>query len=370
MDRLQSDDLVRMARRAQPNGLSIIPDSTPVVAFGDLLGARVATLSLNPSRVEFLGTSGLLTGDKARLATRSSLGVDHDRRLSEAQGRAVVEACVTYFGRNPYHKWFRPLDEVLSAALGVSYYDGTACHLDLSQWATDPVWAHLPPGTRQALIAEGAPHLATQLRSGHIRTVVVNGSTVWRELSRAGLVEFEDVAPFTYGARGVSSWLRAGEGLGVRFVGWTLNLQSSPGVRRVDRLALARLLEHAARDGDAASRHLDRTTVRSKAAFVRLLRTWHATSEAATIGDVGTFGRAGVVRLELGSATVVLNADTKRSAVTSFLETVDRRGVDASWRILPNKNGKANKVDFAETGPATAGWYCYVVDGPEGLGTV
>jgi hypothetical protein len=42
--------------------------------------------------------------------------------------------------RNPYRRWFDPLDQALRAAFGVSYYAGTACHLDLVQWATTPVW--------------------------------------------------------------------------------------------------------------------------------------------------------------------------------------------------------------------------------------
>ena len=37
--------------------------------------------------------------------------------------------------RNPY-SWFNPLEALLNAAAGASYYKRSACHLDLVQWAT------------------------------------------------------------------------------------------------------------------------------------------------------------------------------------------------------------------------------------------
>jgi hypothetical protein len=55
----------------------------------------------------------------------------------------VVADCAAYFQRNPYRRWFDPLDELLRAGVGASFYDGTACHLDLVQWATDPVWGQM-----------------------------------------------------------------------------------------------------------------------------------------------------------------------------------------------------------------------------------
>jgi hypothetical protein len=48
------------------------------------------------------------------------------------------QRCNSYFHGNPY-SWFARLEEVLQA-IGASYYEDTACHLDLTQWATDPTW--------------------------------------------------------------------------------------------------------------------------------------------------------------------------------------------------------------------------------------
>ena len=94
--------------------------------------------------------------------------------------RSAIEECAAYFrpGRNPYHRWFDPLDEIMRSALGVSFYDHTACHLDLVQWTTRPALAKLCRQARQILLAEGLPHLERLLRYGNVRTVLLNGRQV------------------------------------------------------------------------------------------------------------------------------------------------------------------------------------------------
>jgi hypothetical protein len=58
---------------------SVIPGTTPVLSFGDARRARVATLGLNPSRVEFLYQNGNeLTGDSRRLRAAVRLDVPKD----------------------------------------------------------------------------------------------------------------------------------------------------------------------------------------------------------------------------------------------------------------------------------------------------
>jgi hypothetical protein len=34
----------------------------------------------------------------------------------------------------------RTLNQILKIGTPTSYYDGTACYLDLVQWATEPAW--------------------------------------------------------------------------------------------------------------------------------------------------------------------------------------------------------------------------------------
>jgi hypothetical protein len=61
-------------RRSAPEGAYVVPGSTPVLAFGDARTARVATLGLNPSRIEFTDEAGVfLQGNRRRLTTHPSL---------------------------------------------------------------------------------------------------------------------------------------------------------------------------------------------------------------------------------------------------------------------------------------------------------
>jgi hypothetical protein len=188
------EDLVKMVRRVPPAGAPVVPGSTPVVAFGDPTRAEVATLGINPSRVEFTAGGLMLSGIDRRLATLDSLGARSLERLSDAQVVEVVGDCAAYFSRNPYRAWFDPLDELLRAGTGGSYYDGTACHLDLVQWATDPVWGRITDRTvRQALLDDGVPHLRVQLAYGNVRLVVLNGRQVVTQVQRTGLAALAQV---------------------------------------------------------------------------------------------------------------------------------------------------------------------------------
>ena len=75
----------------------------------------------------------------------------------------VLDDCNGYFQRNPYRRWFDQFHPVLTAC-GASYYDGSACHLDLVQWATDP--ARQAPQRAQARLAEaGHPALRGSARA-------------------------------------------------------------------------------------------------------------------------------------------------------------------------------------------------------------
>ena len=126
-------------RQAIPQTHYVVPDSTPVVAFGDVRNATVATLGLNPSRNEFQDRHGnLLSGAQQRLETYPSLGVASLANATEDTIARVFERCNSYFAYQPYWAWFGKIEPILNA-INTSYKDGTACHLDLVQWATNPV---------------------------------------------------------------------------------------------------------------------------------------------------------------------------------------------------------------------------------------
>src|SRR5712692_1443193 len=110
--------LVERASGRPPGDCCIVPGSTPVVSFGHPLRPKVATLGINPSSREFLaGGASLLSGPKRRLATLESLGLASYDEMTPQTARCVIDDCASYFERQPYG-WFKPLDTILSGALG------------------------------------------------------------------------------------------------------------------------------------------------------------------------------------------------------------------------------------------------------------
>lgn len=268
----------------------------------------------------------------------------------------------------------------MSDSLGVSYYHGTACHLDLVQWATDPIWGQLPgKALRQMLLDDGVPHLRAQLRHDNLRLVLLNGSTVLDQVEALGLATLTPIGKLHVG--GTSCTLYAGRAHpeGVRFLGWSTNL---PGyVSKAFKSALAQwIAQHAAEletvDPDmdsntnpatAAQLDLDEhgylpkgTAAHGRAQLAELFTAWLNSSNAPTIGDFGTFGRTAWVHIQLGEHTAVLNGDTKRHAIAEFLDDTQRRGTSAPWHVIANQNGVVNKVVFRDDGETTPGWYCYL----------
>lgn len=367
--------LAEMIRRAAPAHTGVLTGTVPVVSFGDPTSSRVATLGINPSSAEFLSKGAHFPIDQRRLATLRSLGASNTSDLTDDQITTVIDECNSYFNNRPYRKWFDPLDAVLTAGVKASYYAGGACHLDIVQWATDPVWSGLHATQRNRLLDEGVPFLREQLRQTGIRLVVVNGAQAWAQLTQAGLATVDDVAQITFGAAQKMTTLRVGEGCSAVFAGWTLNLQGSHGVRNQDRMALAEWLASVAHKEWGASmtteEHLDKSLVRSKTEFARLLRDWFEQSSAETVGKVTSFAGKEVLRVGLGGGVVAkLNADTKRSAVAKYLATVDSLGAERPWRVVANNKGVFNKLEFTTSGQPTPGWYCYLESEAAGEQTV
>ena len=242
--------LIDMVRREAPVP-EVVPESTPVVAFGDPFVATVATLGINPSGREFLDGGKLLDGPSRRLATLRSLGADSLASLTDVQVLEVVKDCARYFDadRNPYRRWFDPLDKVLRASVGASYYERSACHLDLVQWATDPTWGQINDRAREQLLAEGLAHLRALLTFGNTGLVLLNGRQVLRHVEAVGLVTLNGRGTMPLGGRTCS--LYTGEREGVRYVGWSTNLQSSFGVSNEFKGRLAAWVSRVARPDES-----------------------------------------------------------------------------------------------------------------------
>lgn len=379
-----------MAARPAPPLPEIVAGSTPVVSFGDPLRARVASLGINPSSREFVDTGVLLTGELRRLETMESLGAVPGRELDVDQARAVVRACDDYFTRNPYRRWFDPLDQVLTSAFDDGYYTGTACHLDLVQWATDPAWGRLrDPETRRVLLEEGRAHLQALLALPNLQMVVCNGRSVIDQVIRLGLCSLAEVARI--GRQRDTCRLFTGQRGGVVFLGWTTNLQSSHGVSRpfldelsrtIRALAGSRKAIAESASGEPAplsarapkvrrpqrskkatedSKYLPPgLTVTSKRDLAEVLTAWLQDSDAQTIGDPDPYGGRKWISIDVAGARAYLNADTSRSAVARYLDQVQRDGADLPWQVVATRSGVIRKVVFGSHPSPVTGWNCYL----------
>ena len=213
-------------RQRPPAGVRIVPGSTPVVAFGDIRKATVATLGLNPSKFEFLHhRGGEREGSERRLETLRSLGESDLTTASPAVMQRVFQGCNDYFqpDHNPYRLWFNPLERLLNRVNAEYTYDGgSACHLDLVQWATDPVWGELEDEERKKLLAADLDFFRKQLSQEHIRLLLLCGKTVMEYYCK----HFKNVLqsePFLSEGRIKLYRGRAANGLVV--IGWNINIQ-------------------------------------------------------------------------------------------------------------------------------------------------
>lgn len=201
-----------------------------MVSFGDFRKARVATLGWNPSKNEFLDRSGReLDGDDRRLETWQSIGRSQIQNPRANAAADVWNGCQNYFRGNPYH-WFNKLEQVLRG-VRASYKNGTACHLDLVQWATDPVWRDLSDRQKQELLDADVPFLGEQLAHSKIEALLLNGRGIVEGVRDRLGVKLESRGKLP-GHR--SEFFSGRTRAGVLVVGWSTNLQSSRGVSAMD----------------------------------------------------------------------------------------------------------------------------------------
>lgn len=348
--------------------------TTPVISFGDPRAARVATIGINPSVREFVEQGRLLTGSARRLATLPSLRANRLDQLTDVQAGEVLRECASYFSRNPYRQWFDRLDDLLRVACEASYYDDSACHLDLVPWATDPVWGRIEAAAQERLVADGLPLLRRQLDRYPFEVVLLNGRGVIDAVLAAGLAELRTVDGLE--VDGVSCRLYRGTSRGASWIAWSANLQSSRGITNRFRTELARRIRElvapdsvhaeseAPRDGVVAQPVADGflpagLRVRGKSELLELLSKWLSKSSAATIGDVGSFGGRPGLLIAVGGQEVALNADTTRQAVQTYV-LKNCSQPNRPWRVICNRRGRINKVLPGPEAEPLPGWFAYL----------
>jgi hypothetical protein len=216
------------------------------VAFGNSQTASVATLGINPSLREFIDRNGReLRDENRRLATHSSLGTDDLANAPAEVIARVLRDSDEYFHRNPYWAWFGQLESIVESA-GGAYRDGTACHLDLVQWATDPTWGRIQPAhVRRRLLTDDGPFLVEQLKRENLRILLVNGRGALRQLQNVLAIEFDELEPIVGLAHQDTQIYCVTLGNGLQILGWSTNIQSSRGVTRELREELRRRVEQS-----------------------------------------------------------------------------------------------------------------------------
>lgn len=169
-----------------PDNCTIVTSSTPIVAFGRFRSAKVASVSLNPSWAEFEKVN-----DNYRFHTLETLGVDCYSNITDKHVNQIVDFCERYFeryyttgvrkikkNRLYYKTWFNPMEKLINDIYGASYLDGSACHLDISQWATNKTWGNLTEAQRRALVGKkDLELLRNQVLANNYEIILLNGAT-------------------------------------------------------------------------------------------------------------------------------------------------------------------------------------------------
>jgi hypothetical protein len=192
-----------LIRRFEDNaraGTNVIPWSCPVPAFGDLSRSKIATVGLNPSNREFVDGSGNeLEGSSRRFHTLKSLGLARWADVNARHLQLIVDSCSAYFSRNPYDRWFRKLDHVISGTTASYYHTSVkACHLDLIPYATARKWTELTQLQRSSLLAMAGDTLGLLLRDSPVRLLILNGRSV--------VENFQDISGVCLEKHAMSDW--------------------------------------------------------------------------------------------------------------------------------------------------------------------
>ena len=218
------------------------PGTLPILFFGDLFAADVATVGLNPSDQEYLTKDGtILSGAAQRFATLESLGATDRGSLTDAQCNEAIGHMRDYYdaGKPVYGSWFNALARVVDG-FGASFRDRSAVHLDLVQESTSPVWGELSPGQKTALLEQDLPFLEWEIRAFPLRAVICTGKTVGVHVRRqlgVGVVDEGSVARIKW-------WVGCADvdGRRVAFAGWNYPLARPTGLGAEGEMRLGQLL--------------------------------------------------------------------------------------------------------------------------------
>ena len=214
----------------------VVPRTTPVPFFGNVEVANCLTIGINPSFNEFLSNKQeLLVGKNKRLEDFETLSINEHEYYEQVgleNAAKIYRSCISYFKRNPY-SWFQKIEETVNSAFGCSYYNDSAAHLDLVQWATNPVWSELEKKditVAQHLIDNDKSYLILHLdwlkqNNRNLSYIFLSGGTVINNLSSE--IVLENVGKTKALNKRKQNELFVGEYKEIQVFGSTMNVSDS-----------------------------------------------------------------------------------------------------------------------------------------------
>ena len=241
-------NLIDKLDRLDAKKTNIIKWGCPVPSFGDLSRSKVASLGLNPSNKEFVNNNGEeLNGVNRRFPTLNSLKLKKWSDVDASHLIEISQACRDYFIGNPYDRWFKKLDEIVSGA-NASFYSSTncACHLDLIPFATVQKWTNLTPAQKKNLINTTGDILGLLLRDSPVSILILNGRSVVKYFEEISAISLDSLLMPEWslgrsidgGVKGIAyfgSTSHVGNidlGRTILILGYNHNIQSSFGVTK------------------------------------------------------------------------------------------------------------------------------------------
>ncbi len=224
---------------------SSVPNSLPVLFFGDIFEAKIVTIGINPSPREYLNSRGKeLVGSQQRLHTLTSVGATNRASLSDYQCRGAIDAMRMYFRANPYNQYFDRLDNVLMGCNYQVYLDGEIAHADLVQEVTDKPWGDLEAVDKEQLWASD-PDFLFKLISWRAQpyglvAILCDGKTAWDKVQEMTGGELKEQGTFKRRDWYVGTATISGTTLGL--AGWNIPLYQRPGLTSEDQWKLGALL--------------------------------------------------------------------------------------------------------------------------------
>jgi hypothetical protein len=167
-----------------PTTVKIVEGSIPIVFFGNVEKAEIATLSLNPSNIEFEHNG------ERRCVDRKELGVSDNQKLTSEQAESVYQSLLLFFKVNPYKRWFNPMNKLFQSK-GYEYYNDKIVHLDISPWATSNKWDSLSQVERESII--DTTIIKNVIEKRGIKKLFINGKTAFNVFYTTLNIEAKDI---------------------------------------------------------------------------------------------------------------------------------------------------------------------------------